>query len=402
MFHSRLFSENSKYRDRCFELPFCQPTTKASASGGVCVHSNPVPQIDGSPLFDRPLFVQFCANDPDVLLDAARRVESYCDAVDLNLGCPQGIAKKGHYGAFLQDDWELVSSMIETLHRELVIPVTAKIRILETKEKTLKYAKMILLAGASIIAVHGRTREQKGHNTGLADWSVIRYLRENLPPDTVIFANGNILAHKDIQKCLEATGADGVMSAEGSLHNPSIFSIPPSPGSQVPGYWRGRDGKGGYRLDAVMRRYLDITYKHVISNDFRNSPSLLAMRSHLFNLLRPLISRHTHIRDALARSKPGDMESFEEIFLTVEAKVQEALVEYDEESTPWWICQAYIRDLPGEALKKGSIQLPKNESKRSALLNNIAEQIRKADERRISISNSSKDTDALERSTDLT
>ncbi|KAG9714538.1 FMN-linked oxidoreductase, partial [Aureobasidium melanogenum] len=140
-------------------------------------------------------------------------------------------------------------------------------RILDTREKTLDYAKMILSAGASIITVHGRQRHQKGHNTGLADWSVIRYLRDNLPPDTVIFANGNILRHEDIPACLEATGADGVMSAEGNLYDPSVFAHPPPAGQEGREYWRGKDGRGGYRMDAVLRRYMDIIHRYVLGQE---------------------------------------------------------------------------------------------------------------------------------------
>jgi tRNA-dihydrouridine synthase 1 len=436
-----MFTETAKFRDHHFQ-PLRNGLTDKPNDSDKCEQSELY--LDGNPSVDRPLFVQFCANDPAEFLEAAQYVAPFCDAVDLNLGCPQGIARKGRYGAFLQEDQELIYKLINTLHTNLSVPVTAKMRILESKEETLNYAKKILSAGASILTVHGRHRDQKGHKTGLADWSVIRYLRENLPKETVLFANGNILKTEDIDRCLEETGADAVMSAEGNLYDPAIFGEVPPVGEEGREYWRGRDGKGGYRMDAVFRRYMDILYKHVLevppparkplflpsdspptleprteeeaANDAEqppkkkqkrdkkektSSPNLIAMQPHLFHLLRPLVSKHHHIRDTLARCKAGDIAAFEAVLQMVEAVTRDALIEYeatdgksieidfqdppapagtsekkgsndvafDESSVqtvkeckrPWWICQPYVRPLPAEALKKGALHLSKKE-----------------------------------------
>lgn len=258
MLHARLFKETPKFRDSYF-----QPTKSSLVS---TKKSSAPAFLDGNPAIDRPLIVQFCANQPDDLLEAARYVAPYCDAVDLNLGCPQGIARSGNYGAFLQEDWGTIYKLINKLHHELPIPITAKMRILETKERTLEYAKMIVSAGASILTVHGRRREQKGHNMGVADWAMIRYLRDHLPADTVIFANGNILNRNDIQPCLKATGADGIMSAEGNLSDPTIFAKSPIDLNDRE-YWRGTNGQEGYRIDGVLRRYLGIIYKYVLEQN---------------------------------------------------------------------------------------------------------------------------------------
>lgn len=480
MLHARLFADSEKYR-----LSHFQPTTKKPFSAANPTTSpeldaspeNPRPYLDGNPAIDRPLIVQFCANDPTALLAAAKLVAPHCDAVDLNLGCPQGIARKGHYGAFLQEDQQLIYDLIRTLHEQLPVPVTAKIRVLETREATLAYARNVLAAGASFLTVHGRLREQKGHLTGLADWEMIRFLRDSLPPDTVLFANGNILQHGDVQRCLAATGADAVMSAEGNLSDPAIFAPEPAVGKEGREYWRGRDGRGGWRVDAVMRRYLDILHRYVdgreppqrrplfLPDDDAEwlkpeeddadveaegpprkkqrrggeadesggrsgakdtasrsskadkggeggsyaSPNWVGVQAHLFHMLRHFVSRHTDVRDALARSRLGiGAEGYERILAMVERRVAEGLLEYertdgksfeeelaldrrvktqdgvtpgaevdiDEEDEtessvrtarrckrPWWVAQPIVRPLPKEAMAKGAVQLSKKEKK---------------------------------------
>ena len=87
--------------------------------------------------------MQFCANDPELLLKAAKYVEGHCDAVDINLGCPQGIAKRGNYGSFLLEKTDLICSMVEILAKNLKVPVTCKIRCLPNEAQTIHLAKSI-------------------------------------------------------------------------------------------------------------------------------------------------------------------------------------------------------------------------------------------------------------------
>lgn len=247
---------------------------------------------------DRPLIVQFCANDPAQLLQAAWSVQDKCDAVDLNLGCPQQIAKRGNFGAFLQEDWQLIFSLISTLHRELKVPVTAKFRVYDSLEKTLAYAKMIERAGAQMVTVHGRTREMKGHKTGLADWSKIRAVKEAL--SIPVFANGNMLFPQDWRDALAYTGCDGVMSAEGNLYNPTLFHELDADLSSLSRQDEDHTGFAALRIARIAHEYLDIVAA------LRTPTAGSALKGHMFKITRPALAIHTDLRPMLGKARSNE------------------------------------------------------------------------------------------------
>lgn len=231
---------------------------------------------------DRPLLAQFCANDPDILLAAAKIVEPYVDGVDINLGCPQRIARRGRYGAFLMDDLPLVERLVRTLSSGLNVPVTVKIRRFDDLDRTVAYAAMLERAGASLLAIHGRTRDQKKTIGNLADWSVIAAVKRALR--IPVLANGNIRAMHDVGPCLAATGADGVMSAESLLEDPALFS----PKRLLPGgEMTSLDGP------KLLLEYLELVEEFPVPYRM--------IKGHAFKLLGPWLTEFVDLREELNR-----------------------------------------------------------------------------------------------------
>lgn len=225
---------------------------------------------------------------------------------------------------------------------------------------------MVLSAGAQILTVHGRTREMKGQKTGLADWQMIRFLRDSLPPETVIFANGNILYQEDIARCLEITGADAVMAAEGNLYNPAIFAKPINYSTSVPPP-TGIDELFP-RVDVLLREYF------ALIRDTPGEATRVAAKSHLFRLLRPFLAVHTDVRATIAKiNRSTTIEDYENITIEVEKIVANILADEENQlkdivvrseqpiddsgavykDIPYWRAQPYFRPVSGQILYGG-------------------------------------------------
>jgi nifR3 family TIM-barrel protein len=192
-----------------------------------------------------PMTFQIYHQDPDRLVDAAMRVlELGPHIVDLNMGCyVKDISERGAGSGMLRYP-ERIAHYFSRASRELPIPVTGKIRLGwdDQSRNYLTIAKILEDHGASLVAVHARTKAQAYH--GSADWDAIAEIKQAVK--IPVLGNGDVRTTGDIARLKAHTGCDGVMIGRGAIGNPWIFA--------------GRD-RDDVTLDeriALLRRHLKL------------------------------------------------------------------------------------------------------------------------------------------------
>lgn len=178
-----------------------------------------------------PMSVQLFGAEPEFMAEAARLLESgeyrgACGeippcAIDINMGCPMAKIVGNGEGSALMKDPRLAASIVKAVVKSVRIPVTVKIRAGWDKNSinAPEMAKLLEDVGASMICVHGRTKEQM-YSPGV-DLSVIQRVKQAVSVPVV--GNGDIFSAADAMRMLRETGCDGVMIARGAQGNPWIF-----------------------------------------------------------------------------------------------------------------------------------------------------------------------------------
>lgn len=214
-----------------------------------------VDQTDGTIVFRTcdeekdKVILQLGTCNAERALKVAKLVENDVAAIDINMGCPKEFSIKGGMGVALLAQPEKAHNILTTLVDNLSIPVTCKIRILQTPEETLKLVEKLVSSGIKAIGIHGRTKDERPQHAVHTD--IMKYVAERI--SIPVIANGGskeIEKHNDIYKFKEITGCSSVMIARAAEWNCSIFRK-----------------EGMLPMDIVIKEYLKLAV------DFDNSPA---------------------------------------------------------------------------------------------------------------------------------
>jgi len=171
---------------------------------------------------ERPVSVQIFGGDPEKMAAAAQIVEGMgADIVDVNMGCPVPKIAKHNAGCSLMREPAHAATVISAMARAVKIPVTVKMRAgwNDSERNAPVLAKMVEDAGASAIAVHGRTAAQS--YSGSADWNLVADIADRLT--IPVFGSGDCIEPEQVITRLRQ-GVEGVLVGRGVLRNPWILS----------------------------------------------------------------------------------------------------------------------------------------------------------------------------------
>jgi len=172
---------------------------------------------------ERPLVQQIFGSDPDTMAKSAAIIYERFqpDAFDINMGCPVYNIVHNFNGASLIRDPERAKAIVKAMKAAVPVPVSVKTRLGWSNDTDcLEFVKHIEDAGADLISMHGRTKEQ-GYS-GKANWHRVGEARRQVP-NTPFLVNGDITTVELAKEAMDISGADGVLIGRGGLGNPWFF-----------------------------------------------------------------------------------------------------------------------------------------------------------------------------------
>ncbi len=211
------------FRAICSELGAALTTTEMVSAKALCYGDKKTQSLLYNLPTCRPFSAQIFGHEPEFMAEAAPMAIEYsgADILDINMGCPVGKIVKSGDGSALMRDPELAGRIVQAVVAAVDVPVTVKFRkgFDGGSVNAVEFAQIMQQAGASAIAVHGRTRAQM--YAGRADWDIIRDVKRAV--SIPVMANGDIFSGADAEHILRYTGCELAMIGRGVFGDPWLF-----------------------------------------------------------------------------------------------------------------------------------------------------------------------------------
>ena len=224
---------------------------------------------------ERPIVQQLFGGDPATMAEAVRLTDEAFspDGFDVNMGCPAKKIVGNFNGSALMREPAKAAAIVRAMKARTGKPVSVKARLgWSGRTEILEFSKIIEEAGADLLTVHGRTKEQ-GYS-GEADWETIGRVKSQLSIPVIL--NGDVTDGPTAVRALAESGADGVMVGRGALGHPWIFAEIAAALDRRP--WTPPDGSE--RAAAAVRHALLHAAAHP------GTAPLVSMRAHLIHYFR--------------------------------------------------------------------------------------------------------------------
>ena len=214
---------DAAFRGVCHALGAALTCTEMVSARALVYRDKKTESLLFCPPEHHPVAAQIFGHEPEIMADAAPYALelSGADILDINMGCPVGKIVRSGDGSALMRDPDLAGRIVEAVAKAVDRPVTVKFRKGWDggSVNAVEFARVLEQAGASAIAVHGRTRTQM--YAGKADWDIIRDVKNAV--SIPVFANGDVFSGADAAHILRYTGADLAMVGRGCFGDPWLF-----------------------------------------------------------------------------------------------------------------------------------------------------------------------------------
>jgi len=258
------------------------------------------------------LGVQIVGADPELIRRAADELDHYdFTLLDFNLGCPVPKVTRKGAGAALGRNLELARRCFGILAERSRFALTVKMRIVSETDPapSVELARAMVELGARAVTVHGRTLE--GFYAGTMHPEIIRAVREALPPEIPVIANGGVRDLASCEALKRASGVSRVMLAQGAMGNPWLFRQLPAGNDAPPsfGEWKElvREHIRGmvelYGEESAMRQARKIVHDYLKGRGFPTASRAEASALAAFADLDPLLAKLRPAPGAIA-SRP--------------------------------------------------------------------------------------------------